>query len=295
MILNKGLRRFALIIGCVLTPFAFLSSKLLPWGESWGPQDIIQEISYPIEYLWHSTVQKVSKLANRYVFLVDAAKENEELRQEIRLVQTRLIDYQEQLQENDRLRKLLDFSTRFQEESIVAEVIVPTGNHPFDVLRVSKGQFDRVHVGMPVIAADGVVGRVIRVGLKYSDVQPIVGANSHLDVLLQRTRVRGVLTGLDSSRCRLQLHRKVDIKIGDTVVTSGEVGGFPKGVPVGKVIRISYGSESIAQTVTVAPWVDHSRLEEVMILHTFDIDVEKIKESAGTNWIKSQLGEIKGG
>ena len=77
------------------------------------------------------------------------------------------------------------------------------------------------------------------------------------------------------------------------MVTSGIVGGFPKGLPVGRVMRITYETDNVAQSVTVEPWVDHRRLEEVMIILNPDPELEKIAETAGPSWTARAV-EVQG-
>lgn len=204
-------------------------------------------------------------------------------------MQTRIIDYDEQVHENERLRSYLGFRERFDHKLVVAEVIAKDPSSPFGSLRVDRGQLDGVRIGMPVVTADGLVGKVIRVGIKFADIQLATDSNFYLDILLQRTRVRGVLRGVSGNRCLLRLHRRAEIRIGDRIITSGIIGGFVKGLPVGKIVRISYDSDNVSQTVAVEPWVNFGKLEEVMILFSNDPEVEKISDTAGEEWLKSAM------
>ena len=96
-------------------------------------------------------------------------------------------------------------------------------------MRLNKGTLDGKKVGMPVVSAKGVVGRVIRAGNKYSDVHLLIDINFNIDTLIQRNRVRTVLNG-DNIETSAKLNRKTEVRIGDTIITSGIVGGFPKGL-----------------------------------------------------------------
>ncbi len=206
-------------------------------------------------------------------------------------MKSRLLSYDEQLLENERLRGLLDFSKKSERRLLAAEVIGHNTFGQFESLRIARGRHHGVNVGMPVVTADGVVGKIIRTGEFFSDVQLLVDSDFHLDVLLQRTRIRGVISGSERVECNLNLHRRVEIRIGDTIITSGIVGGFPKGLPVGKVKRISYDAENVAQHITIEPWIDHNRLEEVTIIFSPDPEVEKIVAAAGEDWINKNVDE----
>lgn len=277
-----------LLILSLISPFVFLSSQLKPWTSKNALVLLTQELLYPFEYAWDASISFATGIVSHYIALSDTAKENTELRTEITILKTQLLDYEDKLQEISRLRKLLGFVQHYQQSHIVAEVIGSFHNHAFQTLRISKGSWDGVQVGMPVVTAEGVIGRVIRTGTKYSDVHLLIDANFNVDVLLQRTRVRGVLKGI-GNYCVLKLNRRAEIRIGDTLITSGIVGGFPKGLPIGRVIKISYESDHISQTVTVEPWVDFDRVEEIVVLENHDPELQKIRETAGYDWLNHPL------
>lgn len=279
----------ALVVSAVLAPFVFFSTPQRSWQNASPAMLALQDGLYPIERAWQSLVNKISRGVHIYLDLSDAARENIDLRRQLASLQTRIMDYEEQVLENERLRKLLGFSGRSEKQLLAAEVIGHNEQAPFESLRIARGRSDGVRIGMPVVAADGIVGRVIRTGHAFSDVQLLVDTDFYVDVLLQRTRVRGVLSGAARTHCTLQLHKRVEIRIGDTLITSGIVGGFPKGLPVGRVMRITYETENVAQSVTVEPWVDYRRLEEVMVILSEDRELEKIVETAGPAWLDEAI------
>ena len=291
----KRILALALLVSAVLAPFVFFSTQVKAWISPSPLLVLVQDALYPIESGWHSLVSGASGAWDTYVALTGAAEENTRLKGQLQALQTRIMDYDEQVLENDRLRRLLGFSSRSEKRLVAAEVIGHNELAQFESIRISRGKADGVKVGMPVVAADGVVGRVIRTGAHFSDVQLLVDSDFHIDVLLQRTRVRGVLSGSEGSQCTLLLHKRVEIRIGDTLITSGIVGGFPKGLPVGRVMRITYETENVAQSITVEPWVDHRRLEEVMIIFTPDPELQKIADTAGPGWIEHAVTKGGGG
>lgn len=293
-VVKKKLFWKVILVASLLSPFVFFSSGLLPWSDNNAPGRLTQEIIYPIEYSWQSATRFLSEGWRHYFALTHAAKENDELKAKLNVLGTRILDFEEQQKEIARLRSLLGFTERYEKQITVAEVIGTPREEPFHTMRISKGDVDEVKIGMPVVTAEGVIGRVIRTGFKFADVQLLVDSNFHLDVLLQRTRVRGVLRG-KGHYCLLKLNRRAEIRIGDTVITSGIVGGFPKGLPVGRVVRISYESDHISQTITVEPWVDHQRVEEVIVLQNSDKEINKMRETVGKGWFKKSLEGGVGG
>jgi rod shape-determining protein MreC len=283
-----------LVVISVISPFFLLSTRLLPWSGTSRFTMLLQEVVYAFEISYDSVANFASNTWNEYIDLSRAAKENKKLKKEMSLLKVRSIDYEERVLEISRLRQLLGFMEHYEKKIAVAEVIGSPRVAPFLSVRIARGEIDDVKIGMPVVTAEGVVGRVIRSGLKFSDVQLLTDSNFNLDVLLQRTRVRGVLRGLTNGRCLLNLQRRVEIRIGDTIITSGIVGGFPKGIPVGRVIKISYESDNVSQIITVEPWVDYRRVEEVLVLQKPDLELEKIVETAGKEWLEKTLNEAGG-
>jgi rod shape-determining protein MreC len=192
----------AMIISALISPFVFYSSAQKPWSSSGMSVSLIQEFIYPIEFLWHATIQKVANTWEVYFDLRDTAKENKRLRLELGLLQSRIMDYENQVDESTRLRKILGFVDRYRQKVLVGEVVGSQDGRPFKSIRISRGQLDGIETGMPVIAAEGIVGRILRTGLKFSDVQVLEDSNFSLDVLVERTRTRGVLQGIAVNRCR---------------------------------------------------------------------------------------------
>ncbi len=284
-----------LLVASLLTPLFLLSTRMHPWTGSHNLATIVQELVYPFEYVWHSLSQGTVSTWRHYVGLKNAAIENTKLRSQMEQLQVKVIDYEEQALETARLRELLNFSQRFEKSMVVAEVLNGPGHLTFESMRIARGTRAGVKIGMPVVTANGVVGKVIRSGLNFSDVQLLTDSNFNLDVLLQRTRIRGVLRGHMDGRCVLQLERGAEIRIGDTIITSGIIGSFPKGLPVGQVVKITYASENVAQTITVEPWVDHRRVDEVIVLLHEDQELQKILETAGSDWLKDPLRQNTGG
>lgn len=257
------MKRIALLIVVILMPVLLFSLKTTP--HSWQLTTIVQEIVAPLERFWHLAHTFVSRSWNSYINLSQVATDNQQLRDEVARLRTRLLFYEEKEAETLQLRRLLGFTRLYQLDMVVARVIARPGHFAFLSLRVDRGTSDGVAVAMPVVSADGVVGRIVRVGRNYADVQLLVDSDFHADVLVQRTRIRTTIRG-NLDNCVLEMQRATELKIGDTIITSGIVDSFPKGVPVGEVVRISYAANTVAQQVTVTPSVDHRQLEEVSIL-----------------------------
>jgi rod shape-determining protein MreC len=198
--------------------------------------------------------------------LTGAGTENERLRAENRRLRAELADHEELRQANERLRRLLEFRDQLAAPALPARVIAEDAASYFRTVVIDRGSSDGVRERMPVVVAEGLVGRVIRTAPHQSRVLLVTDASSAVASMVQRTRARGVCRGQgDALGFDFALHWE-EIEPGDLIVTSGMGGVFPPGLLVGQVSRVSRGELGLFQGVTVAPAVDLARLEEVLVL-----------------------------
>jgi rod shape-determining protein MreC len=120
------------------------------------------------------------------------------------------------------------------------------------------------------------VGRVVAVSPNYSKVLLIIDQNSSVDCLIQTTRERGMFKGFSSELCRLDyVTKSTEAKPGDTVITSGLGGVFPKGLPLAEIISVRKSPGSLFKDIDARPLVDFSKLEEVLVVMGEDISTEE--------------------
>ena len=202
-----------------------------------------------------------------YIALVDVRKQNGELLEQLRLMNSRLIGEQEALLANERLKKLLMLKGTVPFPTVAASIIGGDSAPWFKTLLIDRGEQDGFQEGMPVVASDGVVGQLVKVAGNSSRVLLITDHSSAIAAVVQRSRARGVVRGAGGGRLTLEFAvREDDVKVGDQILTSGIGGTFPKGLPIGEVTMVKKGEYGIFQTVEVSPAVMISRLEEVRVL-----------------------------
>ena len=197
----------------------------------------------------------------------------EELQRENDTLTIRLQDANQAITENERLQTLLDAKSQYDAlDPVYARVISRTPGAWFDTFSVNRGTLNGVSVGMAVITADGLVGRVYEVGLNYAKVLTIVDSRSAVAMLVERTRDNGIMRGVvtsasENAECYVYYLPNVNSIIpGDTVITSGMDTIYPKGIPVGVVTEVSREVDSANQYVVVQPFVDFAHIEDVLIL-----------------------------
>jgi len=131
---------------------------------------------------------------------------------------------------------------------------------------IDHGSRDLIKIHDPVLTPGGIVGQVIMTSPFSAKIMLITDSHSSCDVLVQRTRGRGILQGTNQELCQLSyLVRSADIQIGDTIITSGMDGVYPKGIPVGTIVSLDKGKESLCQKITVQPFANLSGLEEIIV------------------------------
>lgn len=207
-----------------------------------------------------------------YIDLIHTKKENDALRLENAKLREENIGLQGILQQNARLTKLVGFKQQrpiyqLEPARVIAADITPF----FRVLRLRlETQSDNIKPEMPVVSADGVVGRVERVDGRFCDVMLSVDVRSKIDIMTQVNRSRGILIGTGDDRryeaTIAYLLRRDEVEEGELIVTSGRAGTFPRELPVGRITSIDTKAFGLYQTATVEPIVDFSRLEELYII-----------------------------
>lgn len=207
-------------------------------------------------------------LLDNYIFLVNVKKKNEELARDLEGLKARLASMQETEQENLRLREALAFKGDVSEKLIAAHVIAHDVSSDYVGIRIDRGSDDGVQLGMGVISASGVVGRVHRVSPRHCDVMTLVDPASAIDGIIQRSRARGIVAGESKElTCRMKyVDRLDDVAVNDAVLSTGFGGIFPKGLLIGYVSAVIPSSNGILQTVNLKSAVDIYRLEEVFVV-----------------------------
>lgn len=202
-----------------------------------------------------------------YLDLVAVRKENKILRESVKVLNSRIIESREAILANERLNKLLGIKNSLQTPSLAAKVIGEDSSPWFKTILINRGADDGLKEGMPVIASDGIIGQLVKVAAGSSRVLLITDHASGVAGIIQRSRARGVVKGKGDGTCSLEFSLATeDVTVGDTVITSGIGGIFPKGLNIGEVSMVKKGEYGIFQTVEIRPTVNLARLEEVLVL-----------------------------
>jgi rod shape-determining protein MreC len=206
-------------------------------------------------------------LREKYLDLLTVREEKERLLQELQKCRTAAYANRGAAALNARLRKLLEFKESSGLPTVTARIVGKDPSPWFRSVIIDRGLSDGVDKGMPVVTGEGIVGQVYAASSGYAKVLLAISPSSAIDVLLQDSRVRGILKGTGDSTYRLEyILKTVEVAKGDHVVTAGYGGMFPPGLPVGIVSEVTRNRRGMFLEIEVVPAVDFSTLENLLVI-----------------------------
>lgn len=192
--------------------------------------------------------------------LADLRSQNDELR-------ARLAELEEARQENERLRQLVEFAEERKLTKLGARVIGRPTSSWEGVITIDRGSVDGVEPGMPVLAAQGLLGQVFEVSSHAAKVRLITDQRSGVAGMVQSTRVAGVVKGSIEGDLTLDfVSAETTPVVGDVIITSGLGGVYPKGLVVGDVTSVEERRGELFPRIRLVSRVPVAQLEEVLIL-----------------------------
>lgn len=232
-----------------------------------GVEKHVIPVVAPLQKIMIRSIRFFKSVWENYFYLVTVSQENRELKKALSLAHENNNRSIEIELFNSRLREFLKFKEKTKRDVLAAEVIGKDSSAWFKTIMIDKGLHDGVVKGLPVVVPEGISGQVIEVADRYSKVLLIIDRNSAVDALVQRTRARGIIKGKSTDKCFFEYAlRKYDIRKNDIIVSSGLDGVYPKGLLLGRVSEVVKQNSGIFQQVSVTPFVDFEKLEEVLVV-----------------------------
>jgi rod shape-determining protein MreC len=270
VIIDARKSRF-ILVGLVLLHLVVISHQVDGGSGASLLQRMVFAVLSPFQEAVAAAVRGVARTWTSYLDLRGVREKNQRLEERLSILETLLQEKQHKAREGERLRELLQLREDLPHQTIVAEVIAREGMPWFRSITINKGREAGVALEAPVLSPTGVVGRVIWVGSRAARVQLLQDRDSGAGVLIERSRVKGVLSGqvgfAESSSGDLMMKyvpEMADVVVGDVVVTSGQDRIYPKGLVVGRVHFVSPGS--LFKEVLVEPSARFDQLEEVLVV-----------------------------
>jgi rod shape-determining protein MreC len=264
-------RRTAFFLLVVAASLFVLMAVQVRQGGPIGSEGVLLRLASPLVRAGAAVSGGISGLWSDYVDLRGTRRQNAELQAEVTTLRMELQKLEEARLQNDRLRSLLDLKEGMGTSTVAAHVIANNTLGLSHTMLIDRGSTAGLKPNMPVVSSMGIVGRVWTVAPKISKIQLITDADAGTAVIVQRTRVQGILLGNGTGLASLEyVSTHDDVAPDDLLVTSGQDGIYPRGLPVALVDRVG-DARGILSTITAVPRVDFRRLEEVLVLLSADI------------------------
>jgi rod shape-determining protein MreC len=226
---------------------------------------------YGVQGWLYDRFQAIQDFINAPADIARLRQENADLRSENAALQTQVIALQQQVTENNLLSALLDFARARPENSYQAAAVIGRDPSPFlHYVMINRGSDDGIRRGMPVVAAEGLIGRVAQVTANAARVELITDPAALVSVQLQPSEVDGVLAGSVTGDLGIDLiPQDAALQAGDLVFTSGIGGLYPPNILIGQITSVQQEAQALFQSASVQPVVDFTRLEIVLIITNF--------------------------
>lgn len=213
-----------------------------------------------------ATLNGVRRTWNGYVDLRGVRAENEVMKHQLDTLQVQLQQQRALAERSSQLQRLLELRDQARLPMAAADVIGVGASPDFRTITINKGTREGLKSDMAVISAAGVVGRVVTPSARAAKVQLLIDRNAAAGAMDERTRVQGVVLGTGDSFLRMEYVAELgDVRAGDTVVTSGIDGIYPRGFVIGRVEKVERGVGAY-KMIRVRPAVDLRSLESVLVV-----------------------------
>ncbi len=195
----------------------------------------------------------------------------EGLRRENQELRLQALQAQETASENARLRQLVGWQRQTTWKLKLAKVVLREPANWWRTVQIDLGSRDGLRVNLPVLTIDGLVGRISSVSLTRSQVVLVGDPNCKVSARVENeTRDLGVIGAsgpLDTEFVVLgYLSRNANLKPAQNVVTSGDGGIFPKGIPIGKIVDVQTVDYGLRIEARVRLAANLNALEEVWVM-----------------------------
>ncbi len=286
-------KKICLMIGTILCVSLFaLSLKA---------EGAVKPLKNTVSFTVTPVQSQINKIGNWFIdhisFLSNLSnikKENDELRTKVEQLDAKVSQMEKEETELKRLRKLLDLSEKYSEyPSVGANVIGRGPGNWFDTIVIDKGKKDGIEEGMNVLSGDGLVGIVVEVQDRSSQIMSIIHDESNVSAMSLKTSdicmVNGDQETIEEGYIKIEdIDRNAEVAEGDEIVTSNISSKYLAGLTIGKIKDIKLSDSKLSKTAKLEPAVDFKHLQEVLIIKKVKSDETSEKEETKTSETKTE-------
>lgn len=208
-----------------------------------------------------STSQNIREYFSLRDINSDLAMENSKLRKKL--------DQRDQLLLTKELNLVRDSAVINRFDFVSAKVVNNSTRYYKNFITINKGKEDGLQAGMAAISQLGAVGKVKSVSDHYAVLISLLNIDDQVSSLIKRTGHFGTVQwdGTDTRLIDLKyIPRHVELKVGDTIVTSGYNSVFPEGIVIGTINSFKLNEEAQFHTIKVALSQDFGMLSFVEVV-----------------------------
>jgi rod shape-determining protein MreC len=222
----------------------------------------------PVEKFFTGTGRFFRGAWGNYIDLHGARQENRELKEQLDHMKLEQAQLRAEVEQTHRLEVLLDFRQRVISKTVAAQVIGSSGSERSRIIYIDRGHKDGIERNMAVITPDGIVGKIKDVFPRSSQVLLINDRESGAGVVLEKSRLQGVLRGNEQGELQItDIMSDENVHSGEPVVTSGGDSIYPRGLPVGTVMNAATDHESEPfLRIGIRPAAKLDQLEDVLVI-----------------------------
>jgi rod shape-determining protein MreC len=260
------IRKFVLLGSLVAACLLLLTLQMRGYGSV--ARDVFAVVTTPIQTGLSKASRATFGLWATYLDWKNVRAENRRLREEVQELRVQGLRVVETADENRRLRRLLALQEHLPLTTLSGEVIAREWGGWIRSLTVNRGRSDNVPRLTAVISPSGLIGRVVDVRPGVSIVQVLTDPTSTVGAYVLRTRTPGIVEGDPRGTLRFKFMSRdgASIQSGDVLVTAGQGGLFPRGIPIGTVRTIDNRGAALFHFAEITPAVDFARVDEVLLV-----------------------------
>jgi len=224
-------------------------------------------VQSPVTFVSSSVTNYFSSISS----MRTAQSENDALKQRVQELEVEVQNSKSLAAENERLNSLLGLKAEIPYKFLPAQIIGRDTSVWFDTSIINRGSLDGVKLNMPVVTNGGLVGRITMVSPLTAQVALITKDKAGLGAVvgaLGASNALGVVSGTGKKEILEMgyVPGSVEVKVGESVYTTGQDGIYPANLKLGEVIEVRSGSATVTQQIFIQPSAKLSSMQEVAVL-----------------------------